>query len=201
MYQSSRYVTTDNARISAALIPVTTLALGELVSVDVDLGSYVAQGQVVAQVSQPRAADSGSRQGYRASPANPVRVEAPISGYVAAVWAYPGAIVNAGQPIVTLYDPSRVWVTANVDEGDAGRIRPGQPVEITVDYLGKVKLEGKVEGIAGATAGTFSLLPQQNTTSNFIKVSQVVPVRISIANRDSYNLIPGGSVEVSIFVK
>jgi multidrug resistance efflux pump len=201
LYESSRYVATDNARVSAALIPVTTLAAGELVSLDVDLGSLVTQGQQVAQVSQPRAADSSTGQGYKASPQNPVRVEAPVSGYVAAVWAYPGTIISAGQPIVTLADPSRVWVTANVNENDAVLIRPGQSVEVTVDSLGGRRLQGKVEGMAAATAGSFSLLPSQNTSGNFTKVAQVVPVKISVVNPDGYTLIPGSSVEVSILVK
>jgi multidrug resistance efflux pump len=106
--------------------------------------------------------------------------------------------VSAGSYIVTLYDTSNTWVTANISEIELYRIKPGQEVEIKVDSLGGVTLMGKVEGIAAATAATFSLLPQNNTTGNFIKVVQVVPIKISIANAGNYLLVPGTSVEVRI---
>ncbi len=125
-------------------------------------------------------------------------IESPVSGYVAAVWSYPGAIVNTGSSVVTLYDISNTWVTANISEAELHRIEPGQEVEVSVDSLGGLKLKGKVEGIAAATAATFSLLPQNNTTGNFIKVLQVVPVKISIENPWNYMLVPGTSVEVKI---
>jgi multidrug resistance efflux pump len=57
---------------------------------------------------------------------------------------------------------------------------------------------GRVDGIAAATAATFSLMPQNNTTGNFIKVAQVVPVKISLDNPANYILLPGTSVEVKI---
>ena len=62
------------------------------------------------------------------------------------------------------------------------RIEPDQEVEISVDALNGARLKGRVIGIAGATAATFSLLPQNNTTGNFVKVAQVVPVKIAIEN-------------------
>ena len=57
-----------------------------------------------------------------------------------------------------------------------------------------------MDGIGAATAATFSLMPQNNTTGNFIKVAQVVPVKISVENPDNHVLIPGASVEVKITV-
>lgn len=195
--QNSRYVSTNNARITASLVPVTLLSPGQIVSLNVDIGSYVVKGQQLAEVGKPRAADSATMQGYRAEPASLAAVEAPVSGLVAAVWVYPGAMISAGQPIVTIYDTSSVWVTANIDETQLTRLRPGQPTQITVDSLGAT-ITGRVGGVAAATAATFSLLPQQNTSSNFIKVVQVVPVKITIDNPQTYPLVPGTSVEVKI---
>jgi multidrug resistance efflux pump len=100
-----------------------------------------------------------------------------------------------------VYDISETWVLANITEGDIYRLKPGQEVQITVDSLGGAVLQGHVEGIAAATAGTFSLIPQNNTTANFIKVAQVVPVKITIENPGRYILIPGTSVEVKIAIK
>jgi len=197
-YRSFEYVITDNARITAPLINVAPQTSCQIITLNADLGNYLRQGQSVAEVGQPRAFDPDNRQGTKSEPIGNYGIEAPVSGYVAAVWTYPGAVVSAGQSIITIYDSSNVWVSANIDETKIDRIKPGQAVEITVDSLGGASLKGTVEGIAPVTAGTFSLLPQQNTSGNFIKVVQVVPVKISIQNDQHTLLIPGTSVEVKI---
>ncbi len=199
-YQNSQYVATDNARISAPLIAVSTLAAGQIISLNVDVGSRVELGQSVAEVGAPRLSNSTTMQGFQPAPAKGNAVEAPISGFVAAVWTYPGAMVSPGTPIVTLFDTSNIWVSANIDEAKINRVRPGQTVEVTVDSLG-VTLTGKVQGISPATAANFSLLPQSNTDANFIKVGQAVPVKITLEKADGLLLIPGSSVEVKIFTR
>lgn len=197
-YWGYRYVSTDNARISAPLIYVTALSSSQIISLDVDLGSYVEKGQRIASMGLPRPASPVDRQGVKETPMGRASIESPVDGYVAAVWSYPGQVVGAGTYIVTLYDVSSTWIIANISEADLHRIAPGQEVEVTVDSLGGVKLQGKVDGIAAATAATFSLMPQNNTTGNFIKVAQVVPVMITVDNPNNYVLIPGTSVEVRI---
>jgi multidrug resistance efflux pump len=200
-YQHYKYVSSGNANISAPLISVGSLAPCQVISLETDYGSYVEKGQRIAVVGTPRSDNPVSMQGLKDIPIGRNNIESPVNGYVAAVWTYPGAVVSAGQPIVTLYDISETWVLANIAEGDIYRIRPGQEAQITVDSLGGAKLKGHVEGIAAATAGTFSIIPQNNTTSNFTKVSQVVPVKITIENPGKYILIPGTSVEVKIAIK
>lgn len=199
--QGAQYVTTDNANIGAPLISVSSLSAGQIVNVNVGIGDRVSQKQSVAEVAAPRFADSTSRQGFNATPGLGTVVEAPVAGYVAAVWTYPGAVVSAGSPIVTLFDDSKIWVNANIDENKIKDIRPGQIAEVTVDSLGGAVLRGKVQGITPATAASFSLLPASNTSANFTKVSQVVTVRITLDNTDGLALMPGSSVEVKIAVK
>ena len=201
LIQGSRYLSTDNATLGAPLISVSSLAAGQIMNVDVNIGDRVQQQQAIAEVGTPRFSDSASRQGFNATPGSGTSVEAPIAGYVAAVWTYPGAIIGAGSPIVTLFDDSNIWVTANIDENKIKEIKPGQSVDVTVDCLGGAVLTGKVRGITPATASSFSLLPSGNTSANFTKVSQVVPVRISLDNTDGLALIPGSSVEVKIALK
>jgi multidrug resistance efflux pump len=197
-YDSYKYYSTDNAYISAPLIPVVAYTSSQIISLDVNYGSYLERGQKVATVGQPRPSNVADLLGSKDVPMGRANIEAPVDGYVAAIWQYPGAVVGAGSPIVTLYDVSNTWVIANVTEAQLYRIEPDQDVEISIDALGGVKLKGKVIGVAGATAATFSLLPQNNTTGNFVKVAQVVPVKITIDNPDNYILIPGSSVEVKI---
>ncbi len=200
-YQNSQYVTTNNAQISAPLISVSTLATGQIISLNVDVGSRVEAGQPVAEVGAPRLSNSTTMQGFQPAPAKGTAVAAPVAGFVAAVWTYPGALISPGLPIITLFDPSNIWVTANIDETKINRVRPGQTVAVTVDSLGGITLMGRVEGISPATAANFSLLPQQNSSSNFIKVGQVVPVKITLDKTDGLFLIPGSSVEVKIFTR
>jgi multidrug resistance efflux pump len=197
-YQSHAYVSTNNARISAPLIPVGVLTPCQIISLDVDYGSYVEKGQRIAIVGMPRSDNPTNKQGLKEIPVGRASIESPVNGYIAAVWTYPGAVVNTGQPIVTVYDISETWVAANISETKLYRIEPGQEVEVKVDSLDGAILKGHVQGIAAATAATFSLLPQNNTSVNFTKVAQVVPVKISIENPDNYILIPGTSVEVKI---
>jgi multidrug resistance efflux pump len=200
-YQNYKYVSTSNANISAPLISVGSLAPCQIISLDADYGSYVEKGQRIAIVGTPRSDNPITMQGLKDIPIGRNNIESPVNGYVAAVWTYPGAVVSPGQPIVTVYDISETWVLANITEGDIYRLKPGQEVQITIDSLGGAVLQGQVEGIAAATAGTFSLIPQNNTTANFIKVAQVVPVKITIENPGRYILIPGTSVEVKIAIK
>ena len=200
-HESATYVSTDNARLAAPLIPVSALSGCQVISLDVDYGSYVEKGQKIAVVGQPRSDNVGDRLGFKEIPLGRASVEAPVSGYVAAVWTYPGALLGAGSPIVTIYDNSDTWVSANISETELHRIQPGQAVEVTVDSLGGRKLKGQVVGISAATAATFSLLTQNNTTGNFIKVVQVVPVKISVESPSNEVLVPGTSVEVKIKVQ
>jgi multidrug resistance efflux pump len=200
-YQHYKYVSTSNANISAPLISVGALAPCQVISLEADYGSYVEKGQRIAIVGSPRSDNPVSMQGLKDIPIGRSNIDSPVNGYVAAVWTYPGAVVSAGQPIVTVYDISETWVLANIAEGDIYRIKPGQEVQISVDSLGGAKLKGHVEGIAAATAGTFSIIPQNNTTTNFVKVAQVVPVKITVDNPGKYILIPGTSAEVKIDIK
>ncbi len=199
--QSSHYITTDNANLGAPLISISSLSAGQIISVNVDIGDRVEKQQTIAEIGTPRYSDSGSRQGFSATPGSGAAVQAPVSGYVAAVWTYPGAIIGAGSPIITLFDDSKIWVTVNINENRIRDIQPGQAVDVTVDCLGGVALTGKVEGISPATSSSFSLLPQGNSSANFNKVAQMIPVKISLDNTDGLSLIPGSSVEVKINIK
>ena len=195
--QESRYVSTDNAMLNAPIIAVSSLASGQVISVSVDVGDRVNLQQTLAEVGSPRYSDPSARQGFNAVPDVGTSVQSPIAGYVAAVWTYPGAIVAQGSPIVTLFDPTNIWVTANIDENKIDEIHPGQEVEVTVDCLGGGVIKGKVQGISPSTS-SFVLLPQSSSSTNFIKVAQVVPVKIALDNTTGLSLVPGGSVEVKI---
>jgi membrane fusion protein (multidrug efflux system) len=131
------------------------------------------------------------------------RVTAPLTGVVAQRWVLPGDVVQAGQPIFAIYDLADLWVTANFEETKIRRLHPGDHVTISVDAYPGRELGGTVQWIGAAAASQFSLIPPDNASGNFTKVTQRVPVRISIDRPepgagDPLTLVPGLSVEVSI---
>jgi len=108
------------------------------------------------------------------------RIYAPADGYITKKSVEPGNIVQAGQPLMALVTLGNSWVTANYKERQLTHVRPGQPVEFTVDaYPGKT-FRGAVDSIMAGTGAAFSLLPPENATGNYVKVVQRIPVKIVI---------------------
>lgn len=202
-YTATHFVWTDNAQVSGPIIQVGALNAGEVTAVYTDVGQHVEKGQVIARVSipMPVAAATGgtAKLGFTNTENQLVDVTAPISGVVVARLADPGSTVAPGQPIIALIDPTRLSVTANVNETDIARVHVGQAVDVSLDSLGVV-LPGRVEAVTPASAGSFSLIPPQNASGNYTKVVQVVPVKIAVAY-GNLPLIVGSSVEVNIHVR
>jgi multidrug resistance efflux pump len=203
LQDQARYVSTENALVTGALLQVGTLNAGRVVNVAADIGDSVTLDQVVAKVALPSMVaatlDGSQKIGFRDTEDQAALVQSPVNGIVVARVANPGETVAAGQPILTVVDPQGLWIQANIEETKIGRVHPGQPVLVTVDTLGQV-LPGRVVAINDATAATFSLMPQSNTTGNFTKVTQLVPVKIAIPATQT-PLVLGTSVEVKIQVQ
>jgi multidrug resistance efflux pump len=196
------YVVTDNALVSGQLVQIGSLNSGQVASVGVDIGDRVDRDQVVAAVTMPSAlsvgASGAAKMGFRGTDDQQALVRSPVDGVVVARPAGPGDTVAVGQSIVTVVDPKRLWVQANVEETKVGRVQPGQPVDVTIDALG-VSLPGRVLAVGRATSGTFSLIPQNNTTGNYTRVVQLVPVKIAVEYGD-LPLTLGASASVRIRV-
>ncbi len=124
-------------------------------------------------------------------------VRSPSRGVIDRSFVEPGEYVGAGQRLLLMHDPASVWVEANVKETQLRRLAPGQKVEVHVDAYPDADLEGRVERIGHSATSSFALLPTPNPSGNFTKVTQRVPVRISIA-QDGGKLRPGMMVEVRI---
>jgi len=130
-------------------------------------------------------------------------IRAPIDGVVTNRQVQIGQRVAPGNPVMTIVPVRTVYVDANFKEGQLGRVRPGQPVELTSDLYGsKVVYHGKVAGFSGGTGSAFSLIPAQNATGNWIKVVQRLPVRVTLDPREvaANPLRVGLSMEASVDV-
>jgi membrane fusion protein (multidrug efflux system) len=128
-------------------------------------------------------------------------VTAPFSGTVTDVTAIaPGKYLAASTTAFFLVDTDHIWVTATPKETELTYVRVGQPVSVTVDTYPDAEWRGVVESVSPAAAQEFSLLPAQNTSGNWVKVVQRVPIRVRLDTSDS-NLPPlraGMSVEVDV---
>jgi membrane fusion protein (multidrug efflux system) len=128
------------------------------------------------------------------------RITSPIDGVVSQVIADPGERVQPGQPIVIVNDPQDVWIEANIEETSIRDVRIGQPVEVAVDAYPQRTFTGKVWQIGAATRSEFAIIPAGSASAHFIKVTQRLPVKIAVENREEL-LKPGMMVVVGIRVK
>jgi membrane fusion protein (multidrug efflux system) len=161
-------------------------------------GVTTAQGKL-AQASDPSQVEAAKAQldlakqnlGY-------THIFSPINGFVGEKTVEVGQTINAGMTLMTLI-PQNIYITSNYKETQMGNMHVGQPVDIKVDAYKGVTFHGHIVSINPASQNSYALVPAQNATGNFVKVSQRIPVRISIDDqRTDMPLRPGMSVETYV---
>jgi membrane fusion protein, multidrug efflux system len=128
-------------------------------------------------------------------------IKAPVDGTVGRKSFEVGMLASPGQPLLGFVAGNERWVVANLKETELDHIEEGKKAYISVDAISGREFEGAVESISPSTGATFSLLPPDNSTGNFTKVIQRVPVRIKLLNlteKDIDRLQSGLSAEVKI---
>lgn len=127
-------------------------------------------------------------------------VRAPVSGVVALKSVEDGEIIVLGQQLFSITNPADVWIGANIEETYIGRVKVGQHVNFTIDaYPGK-KFVGQVIETGPAAGSQFALLPAENNSANFTKVTQRLPIKIKPEETD-YELKPGMSAIIDIHIR
>lgn len=128
------------------------------------------------------------------------KIYAPISGMIGNRAVRKGRYVNQGTPLLAIIPIDDIWVEANYKEGQITHIKPGQAVVVTLDSFPQHQLKGAVQSVSPATGAQFSLLPPDNSTGNFIKIVQRVPIKISIVLPAELQgrVVPGLSAIVKI---
>ncbi len=129
-------------------------------------------------------------------------ITAPCDGYTSRKEIQVGQLVQPGQTLLDVVDSQDIWITASYKETPLQHIEPDSDVEIKVDAIPGVTFSGKVKSISTATGASLSLLPQDNSAGNFVKVRQRVPVRIEFSAdnkpEDMTKLRAGMNVECSV---
>jgi membrane fusion protein, multidrug efflux system len=127
-------------------------------------------------------------------------VRAPLAGVVTKVEQLQvGDYINAVAPLFALVSQQDMWVEANFKETDLAYMRPGQKATFTIDAFPGVELTGKVQSTSPGTGASFSLLPPENSSGNWVKVVQRLPVRLSL-DRDQMNLPLAAGMSVVVTV-
>lgn len=183
---------TDDAQVSGHILSVSSPQAGQLITLSVKLGDKVTSGQTIGTISV-----ASPTTGAKSN----VDVTSPIDGTVVQVPAVQGQMVSPGLALAQVADLSNLTITAYVDEGAINNIKVNQDVDVNIDAFSGTNYKGHVQNIVSATAGSFSLLPSSdNASGNFTKVSQRIPVVISLDSIGSDNIVPGMSAEVTIHV-
>ncbi|MCJ2182896.1 HlyD family secretion protein [Novosphingobium sp. 1949] len=127
-------------------------------------------------------------------------LRAPISGRVGDKSVAVGQYVQAGTRLLSIVPLDALYVTANFKETQMAAMRIGQSAHVRIDALNGLTVDGHVQSIAPGTGARFSLLPAENATGNFTKITQRVPVRIAIepSPQIRQRLVPGLSVTVTV---
>ena len=132
---------------------------------------------------------------------------APFDGIVSKRWLLEGDVEQPGQPILSIYDLEKIWITANLEETKLAKLKLQDRVEVNVDTYPGVVFWGNLVWIGNYTAAEFSLIPPNNASGNFTKITQRVPLKILLdENKTSqeqakYPLRPGMSAEIKIKVQ
>jgi membrane fusion protein (multidrug efflux system) len=176
----------------------------KLVSLTQQLGAIAANlddDPTGAVETKPRYLDAVAQRDEAARQLAHTVVKAPFAGIVTNVPSIaPGKYLQASVTAFYLVAADHVWVVANPKETELTYVRTGQSASVTVDTYPDTQWSGSVESISPAAAQEFSLLPAQNTSGNWVKVVQRIPMRVRIDTQDKSlpPLGPGMSVEVDV---
>lgn len=112
-------------------------------------------------------------------------ITAPCDGIVSRKAIQPGQLIQPGQALLSIVESDNVWVIANYKETQTKNIREGMPVTIKVDAVPGIEYSGEVSTLSNATGAQYSMIPQDNSAGNFVKVEQRIPVRINFTDKNS----------------
>ena len=189
-YQGSHYIKTEDARVTASMLTITPQVTGTISKMTIKEGDDVTQGQSIGIQNVNSAA--GTTQ---------TSITAAMSGKIIQLNAVNGQLAAPGTNLGTIADIGSSYISANIKETDIRNVERGQNVDIIIDAFPEKLFSGIVTSIGQASTSTFSLLPSQNTGSSYTKVTQLIPVKISIGDFRGANIMPGMNAFVTIHIR
>jgi membrane fusion protein (multidrug efflux system) len=198
---SSLHPSTDNAYVQANVVQVTPVLSGKVAEVPVRSFDQVKSGDVLVKLDTAQldatlkmAQDrlklaQAQKQNIEEAQAGVQRaqqeldnatIKAPVDGILGKVSVRPGTLVRAGAPLFPIIDNAHWWVDANFKETDLTRIHAGEKATVSLDIYPDKEFTGEVEALSPVSTSAFSLLPPENATGSWIKLTQRFPVRVSL---------------------
>jgi len=192
-YENTNFVSTEDARVDGTIVKVSPQISAKILELPIEENQYVKQGDIIGRLS-----DVSISQGVNLDLSV---IKAPISGTILKKIGNVGEVGSPGVPVAMMADLKSLYITANIEENKLNKVKVGQFVEYTIDTFPGYHFQGKVISIGEAANSVFSLLPTQNTGNSFTKVTQRIPVKISIDDYHNLKLLPGMNAVVKIHVK
>lgn len=158
-----KYIRTDDANLDSFRVSVSAPVAGQVVRLYVMEGDTVKRGDTLLMLDH-----------------SACTVMAPVDGIIGKRWILPGDRIEAGQTALTLNRGTDIWVAVYLEETKFKEIYLGQKAQFTLDAYDKLTFEGRVYYIGDNTASEFALVPPNNASGNFTKVTQRIPLKISI---------------------
>lgn len=187
------FITTEEAKVQGDLSTISAPANGKITKWNVKEGDQVKKGDVIAEMEVASAPAPG-----QAPPApQQISIAAPADGTVIQSKGTVDQFVAAGTPLAMTAPLDQLYVVANIEEGELKDLEVDQEVDITLDAFPDQTFSGKVKQIGLATVSTFSILPSSNSSGNYTKVTQKVPVKISLDTGEK-GIVPGLNATVKI---
>ncbi len=182
IYNSTHFLSTDNAKVSSKTITITPKATGKLMSWDVKVGDFVNKGQVLGHEE------------------NAPFITTPIRGQIVQSNVIQDQVVSPGMTLAIVADTADIYILTNIEETSIEKVQPGQTVDITIDAYPSVKFTGFVREIDRTTQQAFSGSFSLNTSGTYTKVVQTVPVKVTFDSQ-GYDMRLGLNAQVRIHIK
>lgn len=202
-YQRTHFVTTNDATVQGNQYPLHVEFPGKLTNWTVSNGDTVSAGQTIGKedtsIELQQLGSAAKNKTVAQSVSDAANITSPINGSIIQANAKQGQTVAPGQPLGYVVNLKKLFIVANIKETELQHVAVGDSVDISIDAFPNTSFKGTVTSIGLATNSTFSLLPSSSGTSGtYTKVTQTVPVEISMSGYGGDALVPGMSATVHI---
>ena len=206
IYEGMNYLYTDNAQVTADMVTIIPQLTGKLTVWNVQEGDYVTAGQVLGvQDVSGLITSTATNPQELANSADTVisdaEIKTPINGQVVQCNVINGQVVSPSTDVAVIADTAHMYIQANIAETSINSVKQGQAVDVWIDACPHQVFHGYVESIGAATQTAFSPLPNLNTSGTYSKVTQLIPVKIDIADAGNLGLMLGLNAEVKIHIQ
>lgn len=185
-YQGNHFTSTIDARIDCKKVSILPMQSGKLISWTGNEGQEVIQNQKLGTIEAGSVVSS---------------INVPMSGKLVQVGVNQGQIISASQTVAVVADMENIYISANIEETEINKIAEGQGVEIRLDaFPGKVYF-GRVTKIGEAAISVFSVMSSSNSNGNYTKITQLIPIKITFAEKYSDPFKLGMNAEIKIHLK